>query len=180
MTTKRFFAGALALMLAVSTPIFFSSCEKENNNGTEKPDNNNNDNGDNNQEEPNEMNLGDITYPLTLATSNYAGSGENTTLCVKLFNEDTSVCAMIFFHGTTMPTGSYAITENFLDIHQGNYCIISIQSADHPNTPRSGAAGELVTIEATDTPDNYILSTDAWCTDGTQMKFHYKGYVRKL
>lgn len=177
MKTRRIIAGALALMLAAATPIFFGSCGKGNNNDIENPDNND---GGNQQQAKNEITLGENTYPLTLSTSNYAGSGQNTTLCVKLFNEDTSVCAMVFFHGNTMPTGSYIVTDNFLEIHQGNFCIVNIQSVDHPDTPRAGAYGTTVTIESTDTPDNYILSSEGSCTDGTPMKFYYKGYVRKL
>lgn len=169
MKVKSIIAGAFALLLAVVVSSMITSCGKEENNPNvpENPDN------PGEVTLPNQLTFDGTDYELVDNYVNWAGSGETTTLCVKLMNQNSTVSANMWFHGTTIIPGQYPITTDILGIHSSNTCFMTLY-IEELSTYAIAIVDGTVNVTATESGD-YVFEGTVWTNDGRELKFYYKG-----
>lgn len=175
MKKNLFLSRLFAILLAVAVPAMFISCEDDPVTPPENPENPDNP-GNNETQEGGKLNVGDDTYNITEVTSNFAGSGEYLTLCVKLITENPNVYVNLFFHGSSIIPGEYPFGD-FASMQNGG-CFASIYTPDFPDAARGLYRGEVTIADLS--PDHYSIIGNCETNDGYVVSFEYNGYVREL
>lgn len=176
MKRKLFLSRLFAILMAVSVPALFISCQKDpvDPNTPENPDTPDTP-GEENQE-GGKLNVGDDTYQITEVTSNFAGSGDYLTLCVKLITENPNVYVNLFFHGSSIIPGEYPFGD-FSSMQNGG-CFASIYTPDFPDAARGLYRGAVTISDLS--PDHYSIVGNCETNNGYVVSFEYNGYVREL